>query len=1167
MDDQGHVAEILRAYAEDGGDPEALLREHPDLAEELRPRLEALRVLETVLSESEVSGGMPERIGDFRILREIGRGGMGVVYEAEQLSMRRRVALKVLSMGFMSAPQSIKRFRREARAAGLLHHTNIVPIHDMGHHGGHWYYAMELVEGRPLSDVIAEMRTKGPAGSSAANEDTLTRSGQGGYFQRVADLFHGVADALHLAHGEGIIHRDVKPSNLLLSGDGVLKIVDFGLARFEQDGHSLTRTGDLLGTPAYMSPEQARAKRAQVDHRTDVYSLGATLYEALTHTAPFHATTLPGLWSQILTKDPVAPRRMNQRVPRDLETIVLKSMEKDPAQRYATSGALAQDLGRFVAGTPVHARRIGLGGRLWRRVKRHKVRSGLAAAALVLAAVGALFAVRAGRETERRVELEYAQLCAEAQESMSARLRIGHRGHGLHAGPGAGAQEALGKAIELDSRQNEAFWLRAIAPGRQMAERLADVRAALERGLPERTGHLLRAFVLANAGRWDEARAEYSGLVEVAMRRPQDAYLAGWLSVREGNGERARALFGSAIRTSARGSAVRILAFRARARLHSRSGRFEDALEDLASVRTLAGDTINLDVESAAIWRRMGKEDAARQRLTSILEYARRRERAGTWRVLADACREYWQQDWHNEVVKEALERHPDDPTLLLERALALGKQKQYKEQLLVVRRALALTPEDHLGCEIEAVALSHLGQPEEALEALERALVLDAHCALAWGKQAGILRELDRLPEALAAADQALSLDPSDPLLHMERGLTLVDLEHPDEALAAFDGALALESGLADAHFWRGNVLETLARADEAIAAYTEALKHEPEHFRARCNRGLIYAKAGRLKDALAEYDLALKSAPDDALTLDNRARAFVCLKEPESALADFRRSLELDPTSAETWLEMGSLLANAWNRDEEAEAAFLKALKRDESLVRAWRNVSIVRIKQGRPAEAIEPLEEAIRRAPERAGLRMRMGRLLESLNRVDDAIESYREILAAQPDHAGARFARGLLLLSKNDVGRAADDFCAVAERTNDAAAWANLGICMNREGRHGKAVTFLEKAISLKQDLTTAYEWLGGSLVEEGRYEEAVRICGIVRERRPENVSNLVSLAAALVGLNRHREALAVCEAAETRDPGRPAVAHVRNQARAALGAEKEDGGAASKEQVR
>jgi serine/threonine protein kinase len=407
------------------------------------------------------------RLGDFEILREIGRGGMGVVYEARQVSLNRKVALKVLGPGLGLTPRAVTRFRREAEAAARLHHTNIVPVHAIGEDRGTYFYVMELIVGPSLDRVIDGMRAvherpapaPGGGGSTTAEVPALTggapsassprggaapalpewvslalSGGSGadpsktpgsagtptpgsGYFDAAARMFAEVADGLAYAHEQGIIHRDIKPSNLLLSPAGRLSINDFGLARIlEQPG--VTLTGEFVGSPMYMSPEQIAAGRAPLDHRTDIYSLGATLYEALTLEPPFHGERRDQVIAQVLHKEPRAPRKLNKKVPIDLETICLKAMDKDPDLRYQSGAAMAEDLRRFVNRFAIAARPLGPVQRAVKWAKRHPALAASLSVAFLagLAAVG--FAVEATRaqehvrDQERRSAIERATLIA-----------------------------------------------------------------------------------------------------------------------------------------------------------------------------------------------------------------------------------------------------------------------------------------------------------------------------------------------------------------------------------------------------------------------------------------------------------------------------------------------------------------------------------------------------------------------------------------------------------------------------------------------------------------------------------------------------------------------------------------------------------------------------------
>jgi serine/threonine protein kinase/formylglycine-generating enzyme required for sulfatase activity len=332
-------------------------------------------------------------LGDFRILREVGRGGMGVVYEAEQISLGRRVALKVLPLAATMDPRHLQRFHNEARAAASLHHPHIVPVYAVGQERGVHFYAMQFIDGRTLAQVVRQMQHADfQAGASTVDESgaesppaparapSLTdrqtnrtppdRVRDVGHFRRVAAWGAEAAEALEHAHSLGIVHRDVKPANLMLDATGVLWVTDFGLAKLDAaDG--LTMTGDLVGTLRYMSPEQALARHGLVDHRTDVYSLGVTLYELLTLQPAVAGTDRQEIFRQVIQDDPPPPRRLNGSVPAELETVVLKAMAKEPEGRYAAAQELAADLRRFLSDEPIRARRPSLPQRARRWVRRH----------------------------------------------------------------------------------------------------------------------------------------------------------------------------------------------------------------------------------------------------------------------------------------------------------------------------------------------------------------------------------------------------------------------------------------------------------------------------------------------------------------------------------------------------------------------------------------------------------------------------------------------------------------------------------------------------------------------------------------------------------------------------------------------------------------------------
>jgi tRNA A-37 threonylcarbamoyl transferase component Bud32 len=290
------------------------------------------------------------RFGDYELLAQLGRGGMGVVYKARQVSLNRLVAVKMILAGQLADESEVRRFRAEAEAAARLDHPGIVPIHEIGKHGGQYYYCMGFVEGQSLADRIS-------AGRIPPRE--------------AAELTRAVTDAIAYAHAHGIIHRDLKPANVLLDRAGRPRVTDFGLARRVDGTRSMTATGQILGTPSFMAPEQAAGLVDEVRETADVYALGGILYAALTGQAPFKGDTDLDTLVQVLEREPMAPRQLAPGVPRDLETICLKCLQKDAGKRYPSAQALAEDLDRYLRGEPILAKPLSPLGRLarWARAR------------------------------------------------------------------------------------------------------------------------------------------------------------------------------------------------------------------------------------------------------------------------------------------------------------------------------------------------------------------------------------------------------------------------------------------------------------------------------------------------------------------------------------------------------------------------------------------------------------------------------------------------------------------------------------------------------------------------------------------------------------------------------------------------------------------------------
>ncbi len=480
QDRESRVLQAVKHYMRllDIGKAPALdeyLRQYADLSNELRPALEGLALVHRAAapkpSFSMVSPDQEQTaeeftakpIGDFQIVGELGRGGMGVVYEAIQLSLGRHVALKVLPFASGLDEVRLQRFRNEAHAAAALHHTNIVPVYAVGSDRGLHYYAMQKIDGCSLAELIEGMReansNHSPIGQAQGakverldsdSRETTRRfhdpstkrvaieqhstllsessSNRRRYYQSMVRMTLQAALAIEHAHQYGIIHRDIKPANLLLDSVGKIWVADFGLAQVQNEASQLTHSGDPLGTLRYMSPEQAVGQRSELDHRTDIYSLGVTLYELLTLQPAIVGEGYRELLNKVAAHEPVSPRTIDPALPIELDTIVRKAIAKTPDDRYATAQALANDLQAWLDDKPIAARPPSLMERLskWRRRN-----SGLVAAAsgmLVLATIGlaitSLLIWREQRETADALNRETQQRLTAQRSFQQARNAV-----------------------------------------------------------------------------------------------------------------------------------------------------------------------------------------------------------------------------------------------------------------------------------------------------------------------------------------------------------------------------------------------------------------------------------------------------------------------------------------------------------------------------------------------------------------------------------------------------------------------------------------------------------------------------------------------------------------------------------------------------------------------
>ena len=369
--------------------------------------------------------------GDYELTAEVARGGMGVVYRAVQLSLKRKVALKMILAGSLASEADIQRFRTEAESAASLDHPHIVPIYEVGEHLGQQYFSMRFIEGRSLAHEIPRLLNDPRA---------------------AARLMATTARAVHYAHQRGILHRDLKPANILIDTERLPHVSDFGLAKRVEGDSRLTQSGAIMGTPAYMPPEQASRSRGAVTTLSDVYALGAILYELLAGRPPFQGESVTDTLMQVLEQEPAHPRAFNPNADRELATIALKCLSKDPAGRYGSAEALAEDLERYGRGEPIVARPASSIERAAKWAKRRPAVAALAAAVMILVVTGAAGILWQWREAVAAREVAQIMAVAERTARDQAVILQGKEAEARKAAEAAEQQEAREKASAVAER-------------------------------------------------------------------------------------------------------------------------------------------------------------------------------------------------------------------------------------------------------------------------------------------------------------------------------------------------------------------------------------------------------------------------------------------------------------------------------------------------------------------------------------------------------------------------------------------------------------------------------------------------------------------------------------------------------------------------------------------
>jgi serine/threonine-protein kinase len=966
MADDARLRQLLEVALDSDLTPEEVCRECPDLLPQVRRRWQHLRTVEAQVdalfptprsTEAAPPDELPALPG-YEVLSVLGRGGMGVVYKARHLHLGRVVAVKMLLAGAAATAGERQPFLREARAAAGLRHPNVVQLHDVGEADGRPFYVMEFVEGGSLARKLAGAPQ--PAKQAAALVATL-------------------ADAVQAAHESGVVHRDLKPGNVLLTADGTPKVCDFGLARPLEGGASLTLSGVPMGTPSYVAPEQARGDRA-VGAAADVYALGAILYECLTGRPPFRAETAAATLFQVTYDDPVPPARLNPQVPRDLQTICLKCLHKGPHRRYASAQALADDLRRFESGEPIAARPAGVVGALRKWVRRRPAAAAMLAAVVLLVAVGA---VGAWLFYQQRADARAHQ--ARIDQEVLALLE---RGRGLLEEGWQAADEAKltqasgeaeraadvarsGDASEAVRGQAEAFRedaggrLERAQKGRALLEALQDVSVPVETptfGQDAVSGPL----VLAQPGadeqyasafrRWglDVDETEEAVVVDRLRAEPEPvmqevvAGLDSWML------ERRR-------RTLPEAKWRRLYRVADQLDRSERRRRLRGLLLGEAPPRAegVAGLVAGMGSPWLALWE-LTSGNTCRPLLELRRQIDPRTEPALTVLLLASACAAGGDVIGAEQVLRQAATARPEEAVLLGALGKLVERQGRHRSAEAIGYYRAARSRRRHLGFALSR-ALIVAGKADEAEEVVRELALVPAHQnSPALPFLLGAIRTSQhRYAEAEAAYREAIRLRPGWAAAHSNLASALNREQKYGESEAACRKAIDLDPDCMEAYVNLGNALLQQGKPGAAEAACRKAIAIRPNP-ESHTNLGNALARQGKQREAEAAYLEALDLKPDFAEAHNNLGSLRVRQQRFAEAEAGFRKALDLAPDLAEAHNNLGSALLSQKKYDE-AEAAIRKAIDLRPDFAVAHCNLGMVLLRQARFDEAAGPLKRA--------------------------------------------------------------------------------------------------------------------------------------------------------------------------------------------------------------
>ena len=920
-------------------DIDEFAKQYPKFESQIRQRLQNLDKIDSLFDclmqadDSDFANAIEghdligQKLGDFEILKMVGHGGMGAVFLAQQVSLDREVALKVISSVGGQQAKHLDRFKRESKVLAKISHPNIVPIYEVGQHGPYSYFAMEYVKGVSLDKVLSSIRNAKPdekaskvmhkclEAQASIYEDTLSEddSSKGAeidtdYIVEISRIIVSIASALDYAHNKGILHRDIKPSNILISSDGTAKLVDFGLAK-GQTQESITITGEFFGTPSYVSPEQIR-KPDTVDRRSDVFSLAATFYECLTLHVPFEGDTVNETLTHVISREAVPPKKYCPRLSTDFNTVLLHALEKLPDDRYQTAGDFVADIRNILEFKPITAKRPSITRRAYKTLRRNPLKITIIGISIIVVVLGFFL---------------YSNYMQERQKTTATKLYlIAQQQYGRGK-----VEEALTyykKAVKANPNYIEAYHFIGLCyySTGQYSEAIANCKKALKIKPDYTTAYVLLFDVYNKLGHYDKAVEISKQLIALC---PNDAVAynnLGYALGKLGSHGEAEENYKQAIVIDPNN----FLAYSNLGLLYCDNlGRLEDALLFLKeAVRINPSDAtayynLGLALQKLSLYKET--TEAFKQAIRIKPDFAKAYHDLGnTYGKLGqyqDAIEAFKQvikikpdyaeahlflgKTYGNlgrdqdaiEAFKQAIQINPDYADVHYGLGLTYGKLGRYQDATEAFKQAIRIKPDDAEAHFFLGLTCDNSGNYEEAIKNYKKAIEIDPNVPGVFNGLGSAYEGLRRYEEAEEAYKQNIQIQPDNLNTYNNLGSLYIELGQNTQAIEIFKQAIRIKPDYADAYHWLGLIYTTLKSYNEAVEAYTQAIRVDPNYTATHVNIGITYAKLGQYEDAIRSYKQAIKLGLNNPSVYNDLAAIYSEFGDFSNAIESQGKAIEL--------------------------------------------------------------------------------------------------------------------------------------------------------------------------------------------------------------------------------------------------------------------------------